>query len=100
MIKTQRPPRVKEPKSHLSSQQLSAIEDYVKFSVPDKHKIATERALKGQMSRANAVKMKCLQCCNYDREEVKCCPVITCALNIVRPYQSRDEDLEAEDSEV
>jgi len=100
MIKTKRPPRVKEPKSHLSALQLSAIEDYIKFSVPEKHKIATERALKGQMARANAIKMRCLQCCNYDREEVKHCPVITCALNIVRPYQSKDEDLEDEGGEV
>lgn len=83
--------RVKAEKA-FSAEQREIITRYVENNVPDKHKIATRRALFGQMSRATAVKVKCLQCCNYDREEVRHCTVVTCALHNVRPYQPDQVD--------
>ena len=88
--------RVKAEKlMHPAQRQI--IEHYIEHSVPEKHKIATRRALFGQMSRATAVKVKCLQCCNYDREEVRHCAVLTCALHDVRPYQLNQPEDPADD---
>jgi len=67
----------------------SAVVNYVEHAVPEKHKIATQRVLLGQLPRSSAIRIKCLQCCNYDRDEVKHCAVATCALHPVRPYQAR-----------
>lgn len=88
---TPRPPRIKPAKT-MPAEDLRRIEDYVRTSVPDKHKLATLRALTGQMGKALALKQKCLQCAGYQRKEVELCPVITCALHPVRPYQSNDSD--------
>ena len=88
--------RVKAEKV-MSSEQREIIERYIANSVPDKHKMATRRALFGQMSRATAVKVKCLQCCNYDREEVRHCAVLTCALHDVRPYQPNQPQTSTDD---
>lgn len=81
-----RPPRIKPAKT-MPAEDLKRIEEYVRTSVPDKHKIATLRALTGQTQKAAALKMKCLSCCGYQREEISVCTVITCALHPVRPYQ-------------
>lgn len=81
-----RPPRIKPAKT-MSAADEHTIEEYVRTSVPDKHQLATLRALKGQTAKASAVKMKCLQCCGYQREEIALCTVIRCALHCVRPYQ-------------
>ena len=88
------PPRTARVKAEktLPTEQREVIVRYIETSVPEKHKIATRRALFGQMSRATAVKVKCLQCCNYDREEVRHCVVVTCALHNVRPYQLDESD--------
>lgn len=81
----------------------STIAAYVLRSVPEKHKIATERALLGQIAKTTAIRVKCLQCCNYERETIKQCAVLTCALFPVRPYQDKApgavEDDEAEHEE-
>lgn len=93
--KPPRPPRVKDARiTDLAT--VAVIEEYVRTSVPDKHKLATQRALLGQMGKALALKQKCLQCCGYQREEVKACTVITCALHPVRPYADSVEDAEDE----
>ena len=87
-----RPPRVKEPKV-TDRAVVKKLDDYLSTCVPDKHKVATERALKGMMSRTNAVKIKCLQCAGFQFSEVKNCTVITCALHPIRPYaQSSGDD--------
>lgn len=83
-----RSPRVK-PGLQLTTEHATVVEDYIRRSVPDKHKLATQRALRGQISKTSAIKIKCLQCCGYQREEVAVCSVLTCALNPVRPYQQR-----------
>lgn len=93
-----RAPRIKEERS-ASKQELETINTYVDRSVPEKHKIATRRALLGQITRSTAIRVKCLQCVNYQREEIKLCGVVTCALHPVRPYQDK-EPLPDGDDEV
>lgn len=83
---TPRPPRIKPAKT-MPAEDLKRIEEYVRTSVPDKHKIATLRALTGQTMKAASVKMKCMQCAGYSRDEVTNCTVTTCALHMHRPYQ-------------
>jgi hypothetical protein len=83
---TVRPPRVKAGLK-LSREHDRRITEYINTSVPEKHKVATERALRGQMGNALAVKQKCLQCSGYQVTEIGPCTVITCALWPVRPYQ-------------
>lgn len=72
------------------------IAAYLRDSVPDKHKVATERVLRKQLSPAQAIKQKCLACCNYSREHVRECDVVICPLNAYRPYQG--EPANEEDS--
>ena len=83
-----RPPRVKAG-NLLSPEHDRRITEYVRDSVPEKHKIATERALRGQLGKAVAIKQKCLQCSGYQVVEIGPCTVITCALHPVRPYQTK-----------
>ncbi len=85
---TPRPPRLKPAKT-LPGEQGQRRVEYVRTSVPDKHKLATLRALTGQTAKSAALKQKCLQCCGYQREEISVCTVITCALHPVRPYQKQ-----------
>lgn len=35
----------------------------------------------------NALKAKCFECCNGQREEIKHCPITDCALYNFRPYK-------------
>jgi hypothetical protein len=59
--------------------------------VPDLHRPALERVYFGnaQKSRALAVKLKCLDCCCYQREEVRHCRAVTCPLWGIRPFQTK-----------
>ena len=88
---TTRPPRVK-PEKNLAAEHRARVLRYIQDAVPEKHRTATQRVLLGQVARATAVKIKCLQCCNYDRNEVRNCAVITCALHPVRPYNGRNSE--------
>ena len=88
---TTRPPRIK-PEKKLATEHREKVLEYIENAVPEKHKVATQRVLLGQVARATAVKIKCLQCCNYDRDEVRNCTVITCALHPVRPYAGRNAE--------
>ena len=76
------------------------IDIYLDRSVPEKHKIATQRSLLGQAPRSLAIRVKCLQCTNYDREEVIHCRVLSCALHTVRPYQDKNTLEETEGGEA
>ena len=95
MLRRQRikPARLTTPAEGLT------ISAYIQRSVPEKHKIATERALLGQITKTVAIRVKCLQCCNYERETIKQCAVLTCALFPVRPYQDKAPGA-VEDDEV
>jgi len=89
--KPPRAPRIKDER-RVSAAEQRTIDFYVENSVPQKHQIATRRALLGQITRSTAIRVKCLQCCGYQREEIKECTVVTCALYAVRPYQDKAED--------
>lgn len=92
-----------KPARALSLAESVTISAYIERSVPDKHKIATTRALLGQIPRSTAIRVKCLQCCNYERETIKACAVLTCALFPVRPYQDKaagaEEEVDGDDQE-
>ena len=44
-------------------------------------------SLNGESGKARALKVKCLECSGWDREEVKKCTVKSCPLWQVRPYK-------------
>ena len=88
-----------KPERAVQTDDRKKIDAYVEQSVPDKHKLATQRALLGQITRSTAIRVKCLQCCGYQREEIKVCTVITCALFPVRPYQDKSVEAEGGDEE-
>lgn len=54
---------------------------------PDSQKTILSRALQGTASPRAAIKAKCLNCCGFDRAEVRHCPVVLCALHRYRPFQ-------------
>jgi len=41
-------------------------------------------------SRIGRIKLKCLECTNWDRKEVKLCNITSCPLHPIRPYKSTD----------
>jgi len=90
--------RVK-PEREATETQRKTINIYIERSVPEKHKIATRRALLGQIPRSTAIRVKCLQCCNYEREQISECTVITCALWPVRPYQDKNTPVDVVEDE-
>ena len=36
-----------------------------------------------------AIKAKCLDCCHWDRKEIKHCTVVLCPLHSFRPFQPK-----------
>ncbi len=48
-----------------------------------------QRAFEGSASPRQAIKAKCLTCCNYDRNEVEHCTVVRCPLWAYRPYTAK-----------
>lgn len=58
-------------------------------TVPALHRPALTRLWEqsAPKSRALAVKMKCMDCCCWQREEVRNCPAVTCALWDYRPFK-------------
>jgi hypothetical protein len=89
MSNLNRSARIK-PERTLTLKEREYVAVYIDRSVPEKHKIATQRALMGQIPRSTAIRVKCLQCCNYEREQIIHCTVLTCALHAVRPYQNKN----------
>ena len=59
---------------------------YVNESVPLRHKYKTLVAFTSN-SRATGVEVKCLQCCNYQRDDITNCQVKSCGLYNFRPYK-------------
>ena len=64
------------------------IRDHIRQSLAGK-----ARAADHKRSRAEAVNLKCLDCCAGQREQVKGCPVVTCFLWPYRPYASDEEKI-------
>jgi hypothetical protein len=47
-----------------------------------------------------AIKAKCLDCSNFQREEIKYCQVVDCALYPIRPYQESSASKEYNEEET
>jgi hypothetical protein len=52
-----------------------------------------------RVSRANAIKAKCLDCCCFVTQEITNCTVETCPLWSYRPYTKNEAEFEIELSE-
>jgi hypothetical protein len=50
------------------------------------------RAFAGTASPRQAIKARCLQCSNYQRDEITNCTVVGCALYAYRPYQTASQE--------
>jgi hypothetical protein len=55
--------------------------------VPISARGIVEKALQGASSPRAAIKAKCLDCCGFDRAEIRACRVLLCPLHAFRPYQ-------------
>jgi hypothetical protein len=91
-----RSPRVKEGLD-VDAYHALRIAEYLRTSVPEKHKVATERVLLKKLSPAAAIKQKCLSCCCYSREEVRLCSIVICPLNPYRPYQGSASEADSDE---
>jgi hypothetical protein len=56
-------------------------------AVPPLYRAGYLRALEGKVSPRQAIKSKCLDCCAWQREEVRLCTVRGCPLWPLRPFQ-------------
>ncbi len=96
------PARIKPPRPN-TPEVLQRFTEYL-VDVPPRHRLATERVLRAQLTRKAAIKIKCLQCSNYTVAEVRYCPIVICALHAIRPYQrsaaGESEDLDHEDDDI
>lgn len=63
-------------------------------NVPDLYRGLAFSSLTGKASRTQAIKAKCLECCCWQREEVRVCSIKTCPLNPIRPFQKSEVDSE------
>lgn len=61
-------------------------EEYLK-TVPTLSKGIVKHAYTRIIAPKRHIKAKCLDCTNYQREEITKCPVETCPLWAIRPFQ-------------
>jgi len=57
--------------------------------IPEQYRRTYDRAMSGKSLRA-AVNARCLDCCAWQRTEVRDCPAVACPLWMVRPYQTAE----------
>ncbi len=55
-------------------------------AIPERYWKTYDRAVAGKGLRA-AVNARCLDCCAWQRTEVRDCPALSCPLWMVRPYR-------------
>jgi hypothetical protein len=58
--------------------------------IPQKYRILYQKAISGQ-SKTAAIQVHCLECCGWQKEEVRECTDINCALFAYRPYTREDK---------
>lgn len=58
-------------------------------NVPKTMQMLYLRVHKGESSMRERLKLKCLDCCNWERSEVAKCTIEHCALWAERPYQGK-----------
>ena len=62
--------------------------------VPKLYRASYLRALRGKVPKGLAIKLKCLECCAWERHEggrdkIGGCQVLTCPLWHLRPFQAK-----------
>lgn len=65
---------------------IQALEDIIPSDKKQSYQNLLNKASKGSLK--SLIQLKCLDCSNYQKQEVKMCPVNNCPLHPVRPYQS------------
>jgi hypothetical protein len=70
-------------------------------NIPEKYKVLFLKIAVGETtSLIKKIKAKCLDCCCFEREEVRLCNMDQCALHRVRPYQNKEIENQEEPQEV
>ncbi len=68
--------------------------------IPERYRKTYDKAVAGKGLRA-AVNARCLDCCAWQRTEIRDCPALSCPLWAVRPYQkTRQIATESQESPV
>lgn len=70
--------------SEMTARQQSSVD-----RAPEMSKGVLAHAYLATCSPRAAIKAKCLDCCNFDREEVRNCAVEACPLHSFRPYLAK-----------
>lgn len=69
-------------------------------AMPERYRATYDKAVAGKGLRA-AVNARCLDCCAWQRTEVRDCPALSCPLWAVRPYcKTRQIAAESQNSPV
>jgi hypothetical protein len=66
---------------------MGSVEERYLEGIPVLSRGVMERAFAGTGSPRNAIKAKCLDCSNWQRQEITHCRVLTCPLHAWRPFQ-------------
>ena len=66
----------------------------IAHSAPQKYRALYLKALQGKLSPRSAIKIKCLECCAWERfeggkDKIGSCSVMRCPLWSLRPFQNR-----------
>jgi hypothetical protein len=61
-------------------------------NVPQRYRALVAKTFEGATSPRQAIKAKCLDCCHFQRAEIRCCGVVTCPLHAYRPYQTESAE--------
>lgn len=69
--------------------EMTARQQNYSETAPVSARGAIVRAFQRVGGRANAIRAKCLACCNFDRDEIRHCTVETCPLHSFRPFQAK-----------
>jgi len=59
------------------------------IDVPPRYRDMIRKALEGKLTRAQAIKAKCIECCGFEVKQARDCGVETCPLYHVNPYRKR-----------
>jgi len=81
-------PRKQIKLTNLTQLQLEELKTIRRYT--PRYENLAKRVFSGK-SRGAAVKMKCLECCCWQRNDVRGCPIEGCALWLYRPYQEKED---------
>jgi len=65
-------------------------------SLPRYTQTLLAKKVMGKLRKGEALKLKCLDCSNYQIDEIRFCPVTQCPLHDLRPYQVRSDRVDKE----